>query len=42
MPNHVKNIVKMEGITKLPLFKTEYDEYEKRDVVCFEDRKSVV
>ena len=29
MPNHVKNIVKMEGITKLPLFKTEYDEYEK-------------
>lgn len=31
MPNHVKNIVKMEGITKLPLFKTEYDEYEKRE-----------
>ena len=41
MPNHVKNIVKMEGITKLPLFKTEYDEYEKRDVVCFDFNKII-
>lgn len=41
MPNHVKNIVKMEGITKLPLFKMEYDEYEKRDVVCFDFNKII-
>lgn len=41
MPNHVKNIVKMEGITKLPLFKTEYDEYEKRDIVCFDFNKII-
>lgn len=41
MQNHVKNIVKMEGITKLPLFKTEYDEYEKRDVVCFDFNKII-
>ena len=41
MPNHVKNIVKMEGITKLPLFKTEYDEYEKKDVVCFDFNKII-
>lgn len=41
MPNHVKNIVKMEGITKLPLFETEYDEYEKRDVVCFDFNKII-
>ena len=41
MPNHVRNIVKMEGITKLPLFKTEYDEYEKRDVVCFDFNKII-
>lgn len=30
MPNHVKNIVKMEGIAKLPLFTTEYDKYKKK------------
>ena len=41
MPNHVKNIVKMEGITKLPLFKTEYDEYEKKDVTCFDFNKVI-
>ncbi len=41
MPNHVKNIVKMEGITKLPLFKTEYDEYEKKDVTCFDFNKII-
>ncbi|MCM1102022.1 MAG: hypothetical protein NC398_11630 [Acetatifactor muris] len=41
MPNHVKNIVRMEGITKLPLFKTEYDEYEKRDVTCFDFNKII-
>lgn len=41
MPNHVKNIVKMEGITKLPLFKTEYDKYEKRDVVSFDFNKII-
>lgn len=41
MPNHVRNIVKMEGITKLPLFKTEYDEYEKRDIVCFDFNKII-
>lgn len=41
MPNHVKNIIKMEGIAKLPLFKTEYDEYEKRDVVCFDFNKII-
>lgn len=41
MPNHVKNIVRMEGITKLPLFKTEYDEYEKRDVTSFDFNKII-
>lgn len=40
MPNHVKNIVKMEGITKLPLFVTEYDEYE-RDITCFDFNKVI-
>lgn len=38
MPNYVKNIVKMEGITKLPLFKTEYD---NRDVKCFDFNKII-
>ena len=41
MPNHVKNIVKMEGITKLPLFKTQYDKYEKRDVTSFDFNKLI-
>ena len=41
MPNHVKNIVKMEGITKLPLFTTEYDKYEKKDVTCFDFNKVI-
>lgn len=41
MPNHVKNIIKMEGIAKLPLFKTEYDEYEKKDVTCFDFNKVI-
>lgn len=41
MPNHVKNIVKMEGITKLPLFKTEYDKYEKKDIAVFDFNKII-
>lgn len=41
MPNHVVNIVKMEGITKLPLFKMEYDEYKKEDVMRFDFNKLI-
>lgn len=35
MPNHVKNIVRMEGITKLPLFTTE------KGVMCFDFNKII-
>lgn len=35
MPNHVKNIVKMDGITKLPLFT------EEESVMCFDFNKLI-
>ena len=41
MPNHVKNIVKMEGIAKLPLFATEQNKYDKRDVTYFDFNKII-
>lgn len=36
MPNYVGNIVNMEGIIELPLFKMKYDEHRKRNVACLD------
>ena len=35
MPNHVKNVVKMEGITNLPLF------VEEDGKICFDFNKII-
>lgn len=41
MPNHVMNVVKMEGITRLPLFTMEYDKFLERDVENFDFNKII-
>lgn len=41
MPNHVKNIVKMKGITKLPFFKREKDERTGAEVTLFDFNKII-
>ena len=39
MPNHVKNIVKMKGITTLPVF-TEKESYDKKMVMSLDFEKN--
>jgi hypothetical protein len=41
MPNHVKNIIKMEGIVNLPLFSEETDRDTGETVKCFDFNKLI-
>lgn len=41
MPNHVRNVLKMEGIETLPIFRTEYNEWEKKNEVSLDFDKLI-